>query len=208
MNKFKKELLQYRKFKETHVFEYKQIIINEDVLFLGEEIIKNNGETISESENFINAGYNLKNPTSRLLSNLFPYKFKYKGMKFGSIEGFFQGIKFLDKKQQRKVFKMSGIDSCYIKSASGYDWTKNQTIYFQGKPIIRDSEEYASLVEEIYISALQNPFFRQVLKNVKKDIIHSIGVEDKKMTVFTRYEFERELNCLKDFVQERDKNGF
>ena len=58
--------------------------------------------------------------------------FKYKGMKFGSIEGFFRELN---------------------------SWIKKQTIYFQGKPIKRGSEEYASLVEEIYISALQNPFF-------------------------------------------------
>lgn len=187
-------------------FKYKQIVKDdkENLLCDGEIIKYCNGDTVAETDSFINAGYNLKNPTSRLLSNLFPYKFKYKGIKFGSIEGFFQGIKFQDKKQQKNVFEMSGMDACYIKGASNYDWMKTQTIYFQGKPIKRNSEEYNALVEEIYVSALQNPFFRQVLKKVKKDIIHSKGVEDVNSTVFTRHEFEKELNCLKDFVKEKE----
>ncbi len=37
--------------------------------------------------------------------------------------------------------------------------------------------------------------------NAKK-IIHSFGKTDKTQTTFTRFEFERQLNCLRDFVRE------
>lgn len=45
--------------------------------------------------------------------------------------------------------------------------------------------------------------YRGVLNNCNKFIVHSIGENNKKDTTFTRYEFEFELNCLKDFVQSK-----
>ncbi len=74
-------------------------------------------------------------------------------------------------------------------------------MYWQGKEIKRDSDEYDNLVDELYISAIQNPLYRNVLKNINKPIIHSIGEVDKKKTVFTRYEFEFMLNCLVEFLK-------
>ena len=64
----------------------------------------------------------------------------------------------------------------------------------------RDSKEYDSLVDELYISAIQNPFYRNAIKKCPLPIIHAIGEETKEETVFTRYEFERMLNCLHDFL--------
>lgn len=74
-------------------------------------------------------------------------------------------------------------------------------MYWQGKEIKRDSDEYDNIVDELYISAIQNPLYRNVLKNINKPIIHSIGEVDKKKTVFTRYEFEFMLNCLVEFLK-------
>ena len=68
-----------------------------------------------------------------------------------------------------------------------------------------DGEEYDNLVDELYISAIQNPLYRNVLKNVSKPIIHSIGKTEKKDTVFTRYEFEFMLNCLVAFLKSEDR---
>ncbi len=36
---------------------------------------------------------------------------------------------------------------------------------------------------------------------VYRDILHTMGEETKEENVFTRYEFELELNCLKDFLK-------
>ena len=35
-------------------------------------------------------------------------------------------------------------------------------------------------------------------------IIHTMGGKEKKDTTFTRYEFEKELNCLREFLRERE----
>ena len=73
----------------------------------------------------------------------------------------------------------------------------------EGKEINRFSKEYDDLVDELYISAIQNPLYRNILKTTNRDIIHTMGVETKEETVFTRYEFELQLNCLKDFLKEK-----
>ena len=159
------------------------------------------GNKISETEKWIDVGYKNRGELCKMLSNLFPYEIKFRGKKLASIESFFQGIKFKDKKVQNLVFKYSGIEAVHLREATFQDWKETGIIYFQGKPIKRESKEYENLVDELYISAIQNPIYRQALKNCKKPVIHSIGKEDKKETVFTRYEFELEINCLIDFFK-------
>lgn len=140
-----------------------------------------------------------------MLSNLFPYNFKFRGKRLASIENFFQGIKFKDKKVQNYVFKYYGTQAVHLKMASNYNWKESGNVYWQGKKIKRDSKEYDLLVDELYISAIQNPIYRGILLNCEKPIIHSIGVNEKNETTFTRYEFEFELNCLKSFIQSKTK---
>lgn len=160
-----------------------------------------NGNKISETERWVDVGYRNRGDYAQMLSNLFPYTFKFRGKKLQSIENFFQGIKFKDKKVQNYVFTYYGTQAVHIKAATDYDWKKSGLIYWQGKEIKRDSKEYEMLVDELYISAIQNPIYRGILSNCNKFIIHSIGENNKKDTTFTRYEFEFELNCLKDFIQ-------
>ena len=65
----------------------------------------------------------------KLLSNLFPYEFTFKGYKLNSIECFFQGIKFKDKKLQKKLFKYSGKEALVLQKASDYNWKESGIIY-------------------------------------------------------------------------------
>lgn len=199
----KKELAEYKEFKKHFVFEQKKIIqkgedfLCEDELVLAHDADKPEGN----SEKWINVGYKLKGPFSKVLSNLFPYEFTFRGKELSSIESFFQGIKFKDINMQNYIFKYSGLDSNNIKVASDFNWKEKGIIYWQGTAIMRDSQEYDDLIDELYISAIQNPLYRNVLKNCEKEIIHSIGENEKAETVFTRYEFEYQINCLRAFVQ-------
>ena len=84
---------------------------------------------------------------------------------------------------------------------SGYDWKETGIVYWQGEEINRYSEEFDDLVDEMYISAIQNPLYRNVLKDCERNIIHTMGGIEKSDTVFTRNEFEKQLNCLKDFLK-------
>ncbi len=167
----------------------------------GELLQRGEEKPIGETEKWINVGYKLKGPSSKVLSNLFPYEFVFRGKHLNGIETFFQGIKIKNKNTQEYVFKYSGLDSNNIKAASDFDWKGSGIVYWQGKEIKRDSDEYDNIVDELYISAIQNPLYRNVLKNINKPIIHSMGEVDKKKTVFTRYEFEFMLNCLVEFLK-------
>lgn len=199
--KIKKELKEFKEFKKNFKFIQKEIVQEGDIFCCDGEIVKQGDETFGDSDKWINVGYKLKGAYPKVLSNLFHYEFVFRGKKLNSIEGFFQGIKFKDKTMQDFVLRYTGLDSNNIKVASDYDWKESGVIYWQGKPIKRDSEEYDDLIDELYISAIQNPLYRNVLKNCDKDVIHSIGSIEKKETVFTRYEFEYQINCLINFLK-------
>ena len=200
---FEVELKKFKTYKEKFRFEQKEIVQDGENLYCDGELLQVGEERPNgESPKWINVGYNLKGMYSRVLSNLFHYEFMFRGKKLNSIESFFQGIKFKDVEMQNMVFEYSGIDSNSIKAASDIDWKIDGIVYWQGEPIKRDSKGYDDLVDELYVSAIQNPLYRQVLKNVDRPIIHSIGEINKNETVFTRYEFEYMLNCLAEFVKQ------
>lgn len=206
MSKIKKELKEFLTYKNNYKFIQKELIEIDDCIYCENELLKDkDGNKISETENWIDVGYRNRGDFPQMLSNLFPYNFKFRGKKLASIENFFQGIKFKDKKTQNYVFTYYGTQAVHIKAASSYDWKETGEIYWQGKAIKRESKEYELLIDELYISAIQNPLYRNILSNCDKQIIHSIGENDKKETTFTRYEFEFELNCLKDFIQSKNK---
>lgn len=205
MNDIEKELKEFREFKSSYIFEQKEIKeIDGKQYCEGEPLLDEDGKEIGDCEKWINVGYKHKGPYAKVLSNLFPYEFEFRGKILKSIESFFQGIKFKDINMQNLVFNYSGLDSNYVKVCSGYDWNKTGILYFQGKEINRYSKEYEDLVDELYISAIQNPLYRNILKVTTRDIIHTMGGESKEETVFTRYEFELQLNCLKDFLKEKE----
>lgn len=201
----KEELKAFKKFKETYQFEPKEIIEKDGIQYCdGIALVDEEGTRLGESEKWINVGYRLKGPYARGLSNLFPYSFTFRGKELASLEGFFQGIKFKDISMQNLVLTYSGLDACNIKIASDHDWQQNGTLYWQGEAMNRFSKEYEDIIDELYISAIQNPLYRNVLKKCDKPIIHSLGNENEQETVFTRYEFEKQLNCLKDFLKKNE----
>ena len=200
--KIKKELKRYETFKKNYQFNQLEIVKKGESLFCNGVCIKenDNSEFLGECDSFVNVGYKLHGSLPKILSNLFPYTFYFRGFKLRSIESFFQGIKFKDKNAQKEVFKLSGLDSNNIKAAQDYSWKKEGNVYFMGKPYKRDSEDYEHLVNELYVSLLQNPLYVDALKNVgEKYILHVMGEVEKSETVFTRYEFEKQLNCLKAY---------
>ncbi len=203
--KIKKELKKFQEFKKNYKFEMKDVEEKEDgSLFCDGVCIREgkDGEWVGESETFINVGYKFHGAMPKVLSNLFQYEFYFKGHKLQSLEGIFQGFKIKDKKAQKLLFKYHGLNSNNIKMAQDYDWKEDGVVYFQGKAIKRDSKEYDDFIDEMYVSILQNPLYRNCLKKVgQKYILHALGGKTKFDTVFTRYEFEYELNALKDYVQ-------
>jgi len=205
MKDISKELQEFKEFKKNYKFEQKEIEEIDGIKYCdGISLIDEDGDELGDCEKWINVGYKLKGPHAKVLSNLFPYKFEFRGKQLSSIESFFQGAKFKDVEMQNYVLEYSGLDSNRIKVASDYNWRITGELYWQGKPVNRFSEEYDDLLDELYISAIQNPLYRNVLKKCDRYILHAMGETEKTETVFTRYEFEKQLNCLKDFLKGRD----
>lgn len=200
--KIKKELKRFKNFKINYNFQQGTLKEENGAYFFENVCIKENenSDFIGEGDNYVNVGYKLKGALPKILSNLFPYTFYFRGYTLHSIESFFQSLKFKNVKAQKQIFLLSGLDSNNIKGAKEFDWSQEQTLYFLGKPYKRNSKEYETLVDELYVSLLQNPLYVNALKNVgDKYILHAIGEEDHTKTVFSRYEFEKQLNCLKEY---------
>ena len=198
----KKELEKFKKYKENYEFTQKEIEEINGLLYCeGFPLLDEDGKEIGECDKWINAGYKNSGKLAKALSNLFPYEFEFRGKKLNCIESFFQGIKFRSIEMQNYVLRYSGLNANRVSICSEYNWKETGIIYWQGERINRFSEKYDDLVDELYISAIQNPLYRNALKQCDKDIIHTIGGEEKSDTVFTRFEFEKQLNSLRDFLR-------
>ena len=79
------------------------------------------------------------------------------------------------------------------------DWRKDGYVYWQGKSILRNSDEYAALITKAYDCLFeQNIIFRTILERFKDyHIIHSIGCDDIEETLLTENEYRYQLNRLK-----------
>lgn len=198
----------YTKFRENYKFEMKRLQIIGENIYLDNELVEDSEQKYPEGENYLDVGYNLKNSNSKVLSNLFPMQFKFKGKMVNSIEGVMQGIKYKDKKMQNLVLKYSGIDAYHTRICNEKDfWGKTGLLYWQGKPMDRHSNEYQIFIDELFFSALNNPLYKNALLASEKYLLHHIGRDNPNETVLTRYEYELRLNSLRDFVTLNQKNA-
>jgi len=203
----KKELLdKFKKYRQE--FTLKEVKVDGDNYYFNDILIDDGTNRVWEGENFILVKYGAKNSISRVLSNLYPMSFKFRGKKVSSIESVLQGIKYKDKKTQAKVFGYSGVDAYHTRACNSFDfWGDDGVLYWQGKPIKRESEDYQNFVDELYLSVFKNPlYFRALIATGDKYLLHHIGRTDTKETVLTRYEYESRLYALQRLAKElKDK---
>lgn len=149
-------------------------------------------------ENTIDIGYKSKG-IAKALSYLAPYPFTFDAIPCSSMESFIQSLKVYDIYVQKDICAKSGLFCNSIKEMFG-DWRQNQIVFWKGKAIKRDSEEYIYLIETAYNYLLaQSPTFKFALQRSKGyNLIHSIGLQDKTQTLLTEEEFISILNNLRD----------
>lgn len=138
------------------------------------------------------------------LSNLFPYEFEIDGIKCASMEGFIRCLTVDDTTSEGKTAKKM---LCGLYGVNAYkiryflrDWRTTQTIFWNNKEIVRQSEEYKELITKAYDCLYQNVLFKMVLDNVPKSIMldHSIGKTDNTETLLTKYEYIYQLDRLRN----------
>lgn len=199
----KKSIKKFTDFRKNYKFDYLPLETKDDKIYYNGELVEDEEKKYAEGDTFINVGYNFKNSLSRNLSNLYPIRFKFRGKWVNSIEGVLQGIKHKDKKLQNLIFKYSGLDAYHTRGSNTLDfWGDNGILYWQGKPIKRDSEEYQLFLDELYLSVIKNPLYKRCLIATQdKYLLHHIGRENINETVLTRFEYEQRLNSLREYIK-------
>lgn len=132
------------------------------------------------------------------LSNFSPHPFSLDGVQVSSMEGFLQALKFKNPEMQKAVCSLVGIKAKY--KGKHKKWWKDQTLYWQGQEIKRDSEAYQTLLNRAYIALYANSdSFRRALQATGNAVLsHSIGKSDSNRTVLTVSEFCGRLMRLRD----------
>ena len=172
-----KKVLEYTGFRLNYNFEMPALEEKDGCIYFKGELVEDEEKKYPEGETFINLGYNFKSSNSKVLSNLYPMEFKFRGKKVKSIEGVLQGIKYKDKRTQNLVLQYSGIDAYHTRACNEIDfWGNSGLLYWQGKPMERNSKQYQEFLDELYISVSKNPLYvRALMATGDKYILHHIG---------------------------------
>ncbi len=135
------------------------------------------------------------------LSNFSPHPFTFRGYEVSSMEGFLQGLKFKSPEMQLEIFKKVGFGA--KRAGSGKNWQSTQTLWFQGEPIKRDSQEYQDILDEAYNAMFdQNTKAKKALMATQNAVLkHSIGRHKANETVLTRREFCGRLMKIRDRIR-------
>ncbi len=157
---------------------------------------------IRVTDDYIDISYSSKQTPSRVLSNLYSYKFDYCGNKVNSIEAAIQSLKYNNESIRQVCYDYSGLDAVHLKGMRPYDWQKDGILYTPLKSIDRFSEEYQEFLDEMYFSVFQNPLYRNNLKySEDKMLDHIIGEDDNRFTTLTRTEYISRLYALRYCIQ-------
>lgn len=126
---------------------------------------------------------------SGALSNFAPHKFTFRGVECASMEGLLQSFKFKNPEMQKEVCKLVGRQA--KAKGSNKDWKTSQTLWWNGNPIKRDSQEYQDLLDDAYDSmSRDSESFRKALLASQNAVLkHSIGKSKKNDTILTVSEF-------------------
>ena len=84
------------------------------------------------------------------LSNFAPHPFVLDGVECKSMIGFLQSLKFESIDIQKYVCTLVGKTAKF--KGKKKKWYRTQTLYWQGKSIKRDSDEYQNLLNKAYSS--------------------------------------------------------
>lgn len=142
-------------------------------------------------------------PTSAL-SNFAPHSFVIDGIECASMEGFLQSLKFSNPDMQRAVCRLVGKAAKF--KGKKKKWYRTQTLYWQGKEIARDSEDYQLLLNRAFDSLGTNKGFQKaLLATGNATLTHSIGKRKISETVLTTQEFTSQLYRIRNILQEEVK---
>lgn len=121
---------------------------------------------------------------SNVLSNMCDNSFVIDGVQCASMEGFLQSLKCQDIVKQRQICSMKG---GLARKHSTTSWQKDQTVWWNGQAIARQSEDFQKLVRRAYHAMYeQNMQFRDALMQTRGiTLVHTSGTKDSHKTILT-----------------------
>lgn len=123
------------------------------------------------------------------------------GVECASMEGFLQSLKYSNVDMQKHVCTLVGKQAKF--KGKKKNWYRNQTLYWLGQPIKRNSEEYTLLLERAFLQLGKNEKFKKALLSTQNaKLTHSMGKNKKSETVLTTQEFCRLLTDLRTKLQQ------
>lgn len=139
---------------------------------------------------------------SASLSNFTPHPFLIDGVECTSMEGFLQSLKYSNPDMQKEICKLFGGHAKKKGSKKNKHWKRNQTLYWLGNPIKRDSEEYQELLDRAFDALAENDGFKKaLLATGNATLTHSIGRTKENETVLTIREFCGRLTRIRARLQ-------
>lgn len=139
------------------------------------------------------------------LSNFAPHPFEIDNIKCNSMEGFLQSLKFENPDMQEYVCTLVGKAAKF--KGKKKKWYKTQTLYWRGKLIKRNSEEYQELLDRAYNELSKNKSFQKaLLATGNATLTHSIGKNNISETVLTKQEFCSRLTYIRKNLLDGENN--
>lgn len=135
------------------------------------------------------------------LSNFAPHRFTIDGVECASMEGFLQSLKFKSADMQVEVCKLVGKAAKF--RGKKKKWWRDQTLYWQGNPIARQSKGYQALLDRAYEALSENVKFQKALLATQNaTLTHSIGKSKESETVLTEREFCSRLTNIRKLLKD------
>lgn len=133
------------------------------------------------------------------LSNFSPHPFIFDGVECSSMEGFLQSLKFSNPDMQAYVCTLVGKAAKF--KGKKKKWFRDQTLYWKGNPIARDSQEYQDLLTNAFDALATNDGFkRAILATRNSTLTHSMGKNKINETVLTEKEFCNQLYRVRSIL--------
>lgn len=132
------------------------------------------------------------------LSNFKPRRFTVRGVECNSMEGFLQALKRKNPDMQKEVCKLTGYAA--KKNGARINWQTTQTLWWDGKAIKRESQEYQDLLDEAFVALfVQNEKAKACLLSTgNATLTHVMGRTNLKETVLTRNEYCGRLTRIRE----------
>ncbi len=132
------------------------------------------------------------------LSNFAARPFTFRGVECNSMEGLLQSFKYESPDMQEYVCTLVGFKA--KKKGYNKNWWTKQTLYWNGEPIKRDSQEYQDLLDEAFNALFRGNKKAQAALLATGDAVlkHSIGKKKITDTVLTEKEFCSRLMKIRE----------